>query len=48
MNFDAYRDIRPWQYYVDSCSMKQEALDLMSRSIEYILIHTQVVRNDLS
>ena len=37
--FELYGDIRPWQYYVDECGMKQESLDLMNRSIEFVLIH---------
>jgi hypothetical protein len=43
--FELYEDIRPWQYYVDECGMKQESLDLLSRSIEFVLIHH---RNDIA
>jgi hypothetical protein len=37
--FDLYEDIHPWQYFVDECGMKQEFLDLMIRSIEFVMIH---------
>lgn len=36
---ELYEDIRPWQYLVDQCGMKQESLDLMNRSVEFILVH---------
>jgi len=39
MNLNAYSDINSWQYYVDECGMKQESLDLMKRSVEFVMAH---------